>query len=110
VYASLQPPPGPADHLWHRLGAKTLDLVHRHMEDITVTRADEVVVADSETVRTLIEEGLLEDPKDVEGRTADDIIDSIAARLKRRQQSAGDHPVFKSLAERLERLRERTMA
>lgn len=110
VYASLQPAPGPADHLWHRLGAKTLDLVHRHMDDIAVTRADEVVVADSETVRTLIDEGLLEDPKQVEGKTADGIIDTIAARLKKRQQTAGDHPVYKSLAERLDRLRERTMA
>ena len=110
VYASLQPAAGPADHLWHRLGAKTLDLVHRHMDDIAVTRADEVVVADSETVRTLIDEGLLEDPKQVEGKTADDIIDSIVARLKKRQQISGGNPVFKSLAERLDRLRERTMA
>lgn len=111
VYASLQPPPGPADHLWHRLGAKTLDLVHRHMDDITVTRADEVVVADAETVRTLIDEGLLEDPKEIEGKTADDIIDSIAERLKKRQAaSSGEHPVYKSLAERLDRLRERTLA
>ncbi|MFP3361682.1 hypothetical protein R0K17_30715, partial [Planococcus sp. SIMBA_143] len=32
VYASLQPSPGAGEHLWHRLGVKTLALVHRHMD------------------------------------------------------------------------------
>lgn len=111
VYASLQPSPGEGEHLWHRLGVKTLELVHRHMDDITVTRADEVVVADEDTVRTLMDEGLLDDPKEVEGKSADDLIDSIAQRLKKRLAGpSGQSPQFKSLAERLDRLRERTMA
>ena len=90
---------------------KTLELVHRHMDDIIVTRADDVVVADEDTVRTLMDEGLLDDPKEVEGKSADDLIDSIAQRLKKRLVGpSGQSPQFKSLAERLDRLRERTMA
>lgn len=59
----------------------------------------------------LVDEGLIPDPVDVEHKSAGDIIDSIAARLKKRLEGGhGDHPVYKSLAERLDRLRERTLA
>lgn len=45
------------------------------------------------------------------GKTASDVIDSIAERLKKKLAGAtGEHPVYKSPAGRLERLRERTLA
>ncbi|MFX0538581.1 type I restriction endonuclease subunit R [Ornithinimicrobium sp. Y1847] len=113
VYASVQPSSGSKDMLWHRLGAKTLELVHRHMDDIAVTRSNEVVIADADTVKTLIEEGIITDPGELEGKTADDIIDSIAARLKKKLQASDGkqpHPVYRSLAERLDKLRQQTIA
>jgi len=111
VYASVQPSGGKDHLLWQRLGAKTLELVHAHMDQITVTSASAVVVADTDTIAKLVDEGLIRDPVDVEHKSAADIIDSIAARLKKRLESGHpDHPVYKSFAERLDRLRERTLA
>lgn len=111
VYASKQPSSGKDELLWHRLGAKTLELVHAHITDLKVGRSDDVVVADADTIRVLEEEGLIDDAVEVENKTAGDIIDSIAARLKKRLEGAnGSHPIYRSLAERLEHLRERTLA
>lgn len=111
VYQSIQPPGGLDDLIWQRLGAKTLELVHDHMNDIKVTRGDDVVVADTETVQRLLDEGLINDPVEVEHQSASDVIDSIAGRLKKRLEGEnGDHKIYKSLAERLEKLREKTMA
>ncbi|WP_009883784.1 HsdR family type I site-specific deoxyribonuclease [Brevibacterium aurantiacum] len=114
VYASIQPSRGSDDLLWGRLGAKTINLVHEHMEDIAVTRASEVIAADADTVSKLVEEGYEEDVEDIKGKTVDEIIDSIADRLKRRMTGTDEgeqpHSVFRSLAERLDRLREQTIA
>lgn len=111
VYTSIQPAGGLDDLIWQRLGAKTLDLVHSHMNEIQVTRGDDVVVADAETIQRLVEEGLVGEPAEVEHQSVNDIIDSIAGRLKKRLEGAnGDHQVYKSLAERLDKLRERTLA
>lgn len=111
VYASKQPSSGKDELLWHRLGAKTLELVHSHITELTVGRADDVVVADADTIRVLEEEGLIDDAVEVENKTAGDLIDSIAARLKKRLDGTnGSHPVYRSLAERLDQLREKTLA
>ena len=108
VYASIQPPGGHEDLVWHRVGAKTLELVHSHMSDIAVNTSEPaVVIADADTIRKLEEQGLLPDIDDVAHKTVDEVIDNIATRLKRRLAGPnGSHPVFRSLAERLERLRE----
>lgn len=114
VYASIQPSRGSDDLLWARLGAKTVGLVHEHMTEIAVTRAHEVIAADADTVAKLLEEGFDEEIEDAKGKTAEEIIDSIAERLKKRMGQPEDgtdgHPVLRSLAERLDRLRERTIA
>lgn len=117
VYASIQPARGSDDLLWGRLGAKTIALVHEHMHDIAVTRSREVIVADADTVARLIEDGYEDEVKESAGKTADEILDSIAERLKKRMQAdksagAGEdtHPVYKSFGERLERLRAKTIA
>lgn len=97
-------------------------LVHAHISDVRVTRkGGEVVIADAETIRNLIDAGLI--GADQVGPAGDDgevvvtvfdpeaFIDSIAARLKRRHDQAADdtvRDVFASLAERLEKLRQRT--
>ncbi|HEY5248436.1 MAG TPA: hypothetical protein VIJ15_08325 [Dermatophilaceae bacterium] len=113
VYAMVQPSDGKDALLWQRLGAKTLTLVHGSMSDIKVTGGADVVVADADTIKNLIDEGLIDDASEVEHKTSEEIIDSIAERLKKRMNSGAGksvHPVYKSLAERLDRLRELTLA
>lgn len=106
VYASITPSDTSASLLWPRLGAKTLALVHSHMSEIEVTSADSVIVADASTIQRLIDEGIEIDVEDAENKTADEIVDSIAGRLKKRLEGPnGDHQVWKSLGERLDRLR-----
>ncbi|WP_306232860.1 type I restriction endonuclease subunit R [Agrococcus beijingensis] len=109
LYRNMTPSDTGDNLLWQRLGAKTLELVYEHMRDVRVTSEADVVIADVDTIRDLIESG----PADLEGvedRTVDEIIDSIAARLKKRLQGAnGDHPVYRSLAERLDQLRARAL-
>lgn len=106
IYNSIQPPETSPSLLWHRLGTKTLDLVHEHMSEIRVTRAGTVIVADAETVQQLIKEGYEKEVKDVTGMTPDQVVDSIAEKIKRSMKDSDeDHPVYTSLAERLEKLR-----
>ena len=111
IYSSIAPVGPRPDLVWQRLGAKTLDIVFEHMTDVQVTRANAVVVADADTIHRLEIEGLLPGIEDVEHKTAEEILDTIAARLKKRLAGKnGNHPIYRSLAERLERLRERTIA
>lgn len=111
VYASLQPSTINDDLVWTRVGAKTLELVHAHMGEVTVDANQlTVVIADADTIRRLEEEGLLPDIQDVEHKSADEVIDTIANRLKKRLAGPnGDHVIYRSLAERLDNLRERTL-
>lgn len=111
VYASIQPPATKNALLWERLGAKTLDLVHSFIDGLTVnTSQAPVTIADADTLRTLAAQDLLPDIEDVEHQSADQVVDTIAARIKKRMAGAnGDHPIYKSLAERLDKLRERQL-
>ena len=112
VYAAITPSDGDNALLWARLGAKTLALVHEHISGVQVRNPlFDVVIADELTVRRLIEEGLLDekDAKKFIAKTAEQIMDSIAERIRKRLER---HPqaVFKALAERLEALRQAQLA
>lgn len=115
VYASVAPSDDTRDLLWHRLGAKTLELVHGHIGEVTVRDTGvDVVIADEGTIRRLIEAGVI-DPNagsgDTQVTTAAEVVDNIASRLHKRLEGGnGSHPAYKSLSERLERLRERQLA
>ncbi|MFB9357821.1 type I restriction endonuclease subunit R [Actinoplanes nipponensis] len=112
VYASVMPTNSANELLWHRLGAKTLDLVHSHIGEVTVRGSDrQAVIADADTIRTLIDEGLIPaDDTKVTTKTAEEVIDSIAERIRRRLAGPnGDHEVYRTLSERLDRLRERVL-
>ncbi|MHC6223168.1 type I restriction endonuclease subunit R [Arthrobacter sp. MMS24-S77] len=115
VYASVAPADDTRDLLWHRLGAKTLELVHGHIGDVTVSDTGvDVVIADEGTIKRLIEAGVI-DPAagsgETEVTTAAAVVDNIASRLRKRLEgNNGTHPAYKSLSERLERLRERQLA
>lgn len=107
VYESVRPAGVSDALLWHRLGAKTLEMVHAHISDVKVTGTglDEVIV-DDETIEAIRQLALpdIEVPAADEPVTVAEALDTIDARLKRRL-AAGGHPVYVSLAERLERLR-----
>lgn len=99
--------------LWDRVGAKTRELVYSNITGITVRNPRVTVqIADSKTVQSLIDEGLIApDDKDVVVKPASEVIDGIAERLKRRLAGAnGAHTVYRGLAERLERLRASELA
>lgn len=112
VYEAIKPT-GPNNALlWHRLGPKTLQLVHGHMNDVKVTGTglEEVVVDPDaiEAMRQLVEQGeldldikrdLLEEPV-----TVDEVMTVIDRRIKR-LMAEHPHPVYQSLAEQLDRLR-----
>lgn len=112
VYEAIKPTGVPNALLWHRLGAKTLALVHGHITDVVVTGTglEEVIVDPDaiEAMRQLVIQGeldldpnrdLLENPVTVE-----EVITVIEKRVKRLLKEH-DHRVYRSLAEQLERLR-----
>ncbi len=116
VYESVRPTQVSNALLWHRLGAKTLALVHGHISDVHVTGTglEEVVVDPDaiEAMRSLIGQGELDLDIDRdlvdEPVTLDEVLDTIEARIKRRL-AANRHPVYVSLAEQIEKLRQQAI-
>jgi type I restriction enzyme R subunit len=114
VYQSVQPATTSDALLWHRLGAKTLALVSEHIASVNVRGEEtvtETVTTDEETVKALQQLGL-DDIIDDEGEGAekrpphtDEIIKTIEGRVKARLGTNPKHPVYTSLAERLDGLR-----
>lgn len=109
VYESVKPTGVSDKLLWHRLGAKTLALVHGHITDVTVTGTglDEVVV-DAETIEAIRQLALPgTNPTGGDGAlTVAEAIDTIEARIRRAIERTGGHKVYVELSERLERLRQ----
>lgn len=107
LYESVRPSGVSDALLWHRLGAKTLALVHAHIGDVKVTGTglDEVIVDDEtiEAIRQLALPGTSSGPE--EPITVAEALETIEARLQRRLAGSGNHAAYVSLAERLERLR-----
>jgi type I restriction enzyme R subunit len=116
VYEAIKPTKVSDALLWHRLGAKTLALVHGHISavEVTGTGLEEVVVDPEaiEAMRSLVEQGELDiDPERdlfTNPVTLDEVLDTIDARIKRRL-AAHPHPVYRSLAEQIERLRQQAI-
>ncbi|WP_104990674.1 type I restriction endonuclease subunit R [Deinococcus sp. NW-56] len=95
VYESLRPPSGIGVLLWHALGAKTIDLIHRH---VTVDHIEE-------SLDTLVLEesvlGLLS------GDQAEQKGKQITLAIERVLRKKGNVAKFELLGERLQRLQER---
>lgn len=115
VYEAVKPSGVSNDLLWARLGAKTLDLVHGHIDDVKVTGTglEEVVVdpASIEVLRGLVDTGYapnLPDSDTGEAITLGEVLDTIDARIKRRFETTGAG-IYKSLAEKIDRLRAQAM-
>lgn len=78
--------------------------------NLTQAQLENALWAAANALRGPVDEGLIDDLEEVEHKTAGQIIDSIAERLKKRLDGpSGDHVVFKSLAERLDKLREQVI-
>jgi type I restriction enzyme R subunit len=116
VYEASKPTKVSDALLWHRLGAKTLALVHGHMSAVEVTGSGlEEVVVDPEAIealRSLVEQGQLDlDPtRDLlkEPVTVQEVLDTIDGRIQRRL-GLNPHPVYQSLAEQIDRLRQQVI-
>jgi len=105
-------PPATASNalLWRRLGAKTLELVHGAISDVSVDRTGlEEVVVDDEVIAAMRQMGL-GIPDDAERPTVAAVLDTIEARLRRKLAGPSPHPVYESLARRLEKLRQMKLA
>jgi type I restriction enzyme R subunit len=117
VYESVQPSQTPDALLWHRLGAKTLELINEHVVSVTVRggTTDHVTI-DEETLEALRELGFEDIEVDEEGDgdggsggaapTPEEIIESIEERVRKRLNAHPGSPMYKSLAARLEQLRQ----
>ncbi len=116
VYEAIKPTKVSDALLWHRLGAKTLALVHGHMSAVEVSGSGiEEIVVDPEAIeamRALVEQGELDlDPnRDLFKHpvTVEEVLDTIDARIQRRLATR-PHPFYQSLAEQIDRLRQQAI-
>jgi type I restriction enzyme R subunit len=116
IYAAIQPANSANAILWHRLGPKTLALVHGNTNNVKVTGTGlEEIVVDPDAIsamRKLIEQGEL--PFDVDRDlvkdpiTVDEAFTAIERRIKR-LMAEHPHKVYQSLAEKLEKLRKQAL-
>ena len=96
VYESVKPVSGNGRLLWHRLGAKTIDLINENVHVEAVHDDIDTLVLDAEVLESIL--------KDAEpGKKAREIEIQLVARLRKH---AGN-PKFKELGERLEKVREK---
>jgi len=111
IYESIRPKDVSRTFLWARLGAKTTELIHSHMIDVAVKpTASKTVTLDAAglaLMKRIADQLRLPTVPAVEGsqrNVFEEVLDSIDARLKRRLAGV-DSAVYKSLADRIEKLR-----
>ena len=96
VYESVKPSTGTGRLLWHTLGAKTIDLIHRHVHVDTVRDDLETLVVDAEVLDAVLG---TPDPD----KKSKEIEIKVANRLRKHLHD----PRFPALGERLEELRQK---
>lgn len=96
VYESLKPSTGTGRLLWHRLGAKTIELIHANVHVDAVRDDLDTLVMDAELL-----EAVLGNP-DPEKKAKE-----ISVKLTGRLRKHSGNPNYKALAERLEDLKNR---
>jgi len=95
VYQSIQPPSGNGKLIWHALGAKTLELIHKNIEVQTIRDDLDTLVMDAKILEKISESEAKTKAREVEMK--------IVWRLHKYPQD----PKFKELGKRLEDLKER---
>jgi type I restriction enzyme, R subunit len=96
VYESVKPVSATGQLLWHRLGAKTIELIHENVRVDAVHDDLETLVVDAELLEAVLG---TPDPK----KKAKEIEIKVAKRLRKHLHD----PRFKALADRLEDLKNR---
>ena len=96
VYESVKPSSGTGRLLWHRLGVKTIELIHENVHVDSVRDDLDTLVVDAGLL-----EAALGDPDPA--KKAKEVSVKLTARLRKH---AGD-PAYKALIERLEELKKR---
>lgn len=96
VYESVKPVSGSGKLLWHRLGAKTIELINENVHVEAVRDDIEALVLDADVL-----DGILKDANP--SKKAREVEIKLIARLRKH---AGN-PKFKELGERLEKIREK---
>lgn len=96
VYESLKPSTGTGKLLWHRLGAKTIELIHQNVHVDSVRDDLDTLVLDAELLEAVLGNP---DPE----KKAKEISIKLAGRLRKHT----GNPKFKALGERLEDLKNR---
>jgi type I restriction enzyme R subunit len=95
VYASVQPTSGTGRLIWHVLGAKTIELIHKNVHVPAVHDDLDALVLDA----NLLEAVMAKEPD----RKAKQIVFALTTRLRRHMGS----PAYRKLSERLEALKDR---
>ena len=96
VYESLKPSTGTGRLLWHRLGAKTIELIHENVHVDAVHDDLDTLVLDAELLKALL------GTPDPEKKAKE-----VSVKLTRRLRKHVGNPKYKALAERLEDLKNR---
>jgi len=96
VYESVKPVSGNGRLLWHRLGAKTIDLINQNVHVEAVRDDIEALVLDAEVLDSILKDA---NPS----KKAREVEIKLIARLKKH----GANPKFLELGERLENIREK---
>jgi type I restriction enzyme R subunit len=108
IYSSIAPNNAADLLLWQKLGAKTMEIVHAHLLDVTIDgdKLDKVAM-DAEVLEALRENGLFPAPPRMgqPAPTALEVLQRLEARIQARINVDPTHKVWKSLVERLELLR-----
>jgi type I restriction enzyme R subunit len=108
IYSSIAPNNAADLLLWQKLGAKTMEIVHAHLLDVTIDgdKLDKVAM-DAEVLEALRENGLFPEPPRMgqPAPTALEVLQRLEARIQARINVDPTHKVWKSLVERLELLR-----
>jgi len=96
VYESVKPVSGNGRLLWHRLGAKTIELINENVHVEAVRDDIEALVLDADVL-----DSILGDTNP--GKKAREVQIKLIARLRKHM----GNPKFKELGERLEKIREK---
>ncbi len=108
IYSSIAPNNAADLLLWQKLGAKTMEIVHAHLLNVTIDgdKLDKVAM-DADVIEALRENGLFpEAPKIGQpAPTALEVMTRLEARILARLTIDTGFKVWKSLVERLELLR-----
>lgn len=108
IYASIAPNKAADLLLWQRLGAKTMEIVHQHLKDVTIDASQlEKVAMDAGLLEALKDLTLFPTPApgDEKGPTALEVMQRLEERIQKRFGDEQSDKVWRSLAERLEMLR-----